>query len=158
MQSWHPPTYISWECLRRPLVVCQTRSLLIKPKLLDMFIRLFHRKTRDVFDLPSVQDLGGGSLPTTVSLFYSRMGPRNASLGLQSNASMGILWMAATKPGATSHKNQAPYVHGSFLPRDIGALECDRGRTWREHPPPFGPRAYPSGSWMGVKLGTCTSS
>lgn len=65
MQSWHPPTYVSWECLRGPLVVCQTRSLLIKPKLLDMFIRLFHRKTRDVFDLPSVQGLGGGSLPTT---------------------------------------------------------------------------------------------
>ena len=70
----HSPAPMPSQSLHRPLYtdICQTRSLPLRPKLLDGEISFFLRKGQVVcFSLLSAQCPGGGSLLSTISLMVT---------------------------------------------------------------------------------------
>lgn len=80
MQRWHSLAYVPEGHLCRPLDVCQTWSLSLGWTCRRNMWALFTRRLRICFSLLSVQWLGGGSLPRTLTLI------------------VGILWDPRTQP------------------------------------------------------------
>lgn len=89
----------SLKSLLRPLDVCQTRSLPLRPRFWDKQIGIFHRKTRVYFSLLSVQCLQSGRLPRTILGIVSIPWDPGMQTPLASRAwpPRGIPWVVAAK-------------------------------------------------------------
>lgn len=136
---------IPWEHLHRPLEVCQTRSLLT-PQAKDprQANRPVFGKTGLVFvccRCSAGHAVGGWgrSLPRTVSVCYSPMGPRMQA-PLASGAprsqggakkSRGIPWVASPQIGTSDVNTGTP---DACKISSLGTLEHSRWRVWRWHP------------------------
>lgn len=89
----------SLQSLLRPLEVCQTRSLLHRPKFMDKQIGIFHGKARVYFSFLSMQCPQAGRLPRTVLGIVSIPGDPGMQTELTSRAwpSRSIPWVVAAK-------------------------------------------------------------
>lgn len=127
---------IPWEHLYRHLEVYQIRSLPpFRSKILDKQIGLFSGKLGLVFvcyrcSAGHVVGCWGRSLPRTVSVCYSPVGPRMQSpLASGAKKSRGIPWIASRQIGTSDVNTGTP----DACKISLGTPEHSRWRVWRWH-------------------------